>query len=217
MSRRKSQNCYRSSRSCLRTEQLNSSTSTLARHSNLSLTYQPEASLHHSNRFHLLSPISASTRLPILTPRSPGSATKSPSSAGLRGPVARLEKGFGLVKKLYGPVPVLPGKQTEKIERVVLLRRSEATNSKVDIKAPTATFLNLQDFEKLSKVAKRRGSHMSLTNLPGVIKLKLTPASPISCPRRKRTNSEVLSTFSPSPKARSGPQGLFALTNATME
>ena len=214
MSHRKSQIGYRSSRSCLRAEQLNSSASTLARHSNLSLTYQSEASLH---RFHLLSPISASARLPMLTPRSPGSATKSPSSAGLRSPVARLEKGFGLMKKLYGPVPLLPGKQTEKIERVVWLRRSEATDSKVDIKAPTATFLDLQDFEKLSKVAKRRGSHMSLTNLPGVIKLKLTPASPIRCPRRKRTNSEVLSTFSLSPKARSGPQGLFALTNATME
>lgn len=215
MSHRKSQNRYRSSRSCLRAEQLNSSASTIARHSNLSLSYQSKASLHH---FHLLSPISASARLPMLTPCSPGSATKSPSSAGLRSPVALLEKGFGLMKKLYGPVPLLPGKQTEKIERVVLLRRSETTKDTVAfIKAPTATFLDLQDFEKLSKVAKRRGSHMSLTNLPDVIKLKLTPASPISYPRRTRTNSEVLSTFSPSPKARSGPQGLFALTNATME
>lgn len=216
MHRQNTQKLFRPSRSCERTDQLNSRASALARPSNLSVTYQHKPALLHRHHCSLLSPISASVKFPRTDSYSPGSGMKSQLFAGLRSPKTTLEKGLELVKRLYGPVPPLPEKQKEKVKQVMLLRSATTKDTIVvpAIPAPTTTFLDLQCFEKDSKVAKRRGSLMSLTDIPSVIKLKLIPASPRGSPKRKRIYSEVLSSLSP--KARPEPPSLFVLTNDAM-
>lgn len=143
--------------------------------------------------------------LPPLSPSISISPKAQTASAGSRSTHTALEKGLGLISKVFGPVPPLPERDKKKEEYAVNL---SATDSKKEAESACtkpsqqSTLLDLQAFEV--HLPLRRRTNMSLSSIPSVIKLKITPASPRYKLRRASTHNETMSSFSHSPKTRPG-------------